>query len=165
MSITNVFKIIDKYELNKSNRSISAPVELLELNNERCKSISEEAGVYFIIVPDGMKVKIKESSKDWHYCKNILNDKYSNCKDKELVYIGKAEGRKGLRQRIRQYLAFGFGNGKNHRGGRAVWQIDNYESLLLICVVGEDASGLEHNLLEKYKKNNSDTLPLANWRL
>lgn len=47
----------------------------------------------------------------------------------DILYIGKANGEKGLFQRLRQYMRYGFDAGNNHRGGRAIFQVEGYETL------------------------------------
>lgn len=42
-----------------------------------------------------------------------------------------ANGKKGLRQRLKQYVNYGWNHAANHKGGRAVWQIEDAEFLLL----------------------------------
>ena len=46
-----------------------------------------------------------------------------------IVYVGKAAGAKGLKQRIRQLVDFGFGKPIGHRGGRMLWHLPDYQKL------------------------------------
>ena len=85
------------------------------------------------------------------------------CADKSVLYIGKANGRGGLRQRVRQYIKYGWGAAANHKGGRAVWQVENFPILLLDYEVCEDCEQREHELLAAFKRENG-VYPLANWR-
>lgn len=51
-----------------------------------------------------------------------------------VLYVGKAGGagvRSGMRTRLRTYLAHGAGRRAGHWGGRAVWQIEASEQLLV----------------------------------
>ena len=84
-------------------------------------------------------------------------------KEKKLLNIGKASGKKGLCQRIRQYVKYGWNEAVNHKGGRAIWQIVNAEQLFLSYEICEDAVNREHELLCKFQEQNH-VLPLANWR-
>lgn len=79
------------------------------------------------------------------------------------MYIGKANGRGGLRQRVLQYVKYGWGTAVNHKGGRAIWQVKDYPLLLLEYEACENCEQREHELLAAYKKENG-TYPLANWR-
>ena len=69
----------------------------------------------------------------------------------------------GLRQRVLQYVKYGWGTAVNHKGGRAIWQVKDYPLLLLEYEVCENCEQREHELLADYKKENG-TYPLANWR-
>ncbi len=143
---------------------------LEELYRTNCEEIPTEKGIYQVLVPEGMEIHFMETSPNPSvepYKKQCLEEKYAKCHDKTLLYIGKANGKNGLKQRIRQYMHFGFGKKKtvNHKGGRAIWQIENYGSLLLTCEVCSDCETVEHDLLAAYKESNPENVyPLANWR-
>ena len=81
------------------------------------------------------------------------------------MYIGKAGGAMNkLHNRIMQYVKHGYGEAKNHRGGRAIWQIDDNKNLLLGYYVCENPEAEEHRLLVEYF-NKYGKLPLANWNV
>ena len=69
----------------------------------------------------------------------------------------------GLRQRIRQYLLYGFGGGNDHRGGRAIFQIEGFRELVCEWEEIEDCKAAEHRLLEAFNAKYS-VYPVANWR-
>ena len=92
-----------------------------------------------------------------------LQEKYEGCADQSILYIGKAEGKRGLRQRLKQYMDYGRGNGNIHAGGRAVWQISDCGLLLLAYEACENAGERERQLLQEYREKNG-SYPLANWR-
>lgn len=81
----------------------------------------------------------------------------------DILYIGKANGEKGLFQRLRQYMRYGFGGGNNHRGGRAIFQVEGYENLICRWCICEHCEDKEHLLLENFKRKYG-TYPIANWR-
>lgn len=97
------------------------------------------------------------------YSAEQLSRKYSTCTNQEILYIGKADGKKGLRQRLKQYMNYGWGHATNHKGGRAIWQIEDAGLLLLAFEECEDARAREKQLLADYKAKNG-SYPLANWR-
>ena len=80
-----------------------------------------------------------------------------------ILYIGKANGEKGLFQRLRQYMRYGFDAGNNHRGGRAIFQVEGYENLICRWCVCENCEDKERLLLENFKRKYG-TYPIANWR-
>jgi len=129
-------------------------------------------GIYIVRIPCNFTVKFLDKtpaisdfkSKNLLYDIKMLENKYSSLQDKNILYIGKADCEKGLRQRIGQYIDYGYKKGKIHRGGRAIWQIENYEKLLIDFYCCIECEHEEKNLLKNYKFLNGD-YPLANWRL
>ena len=140
-------------------------VTLAELAGSRCACIPEEPGVYWVLAPEGMPIRFRERSFPGvrPYPAQLLRDKYAACARKDILYIGKAEGRRGLRQRLKQYMDYGLGRGGIHRGGRAVWQIEDSGLLLLAYEICPDPGGQERQLLRDYREQNG-AYPLANWR-
>lgn len=137
-----------------------------ELCSNNCKSVPEEPGVYWVLAPEGMPIHFSERAYRPGakiYPASILLGKYNLCADKRTIYIGKAGGKHGLRQRLKQYIDYGRGRGKIHAGGRAVWQIPDAEFLLLAYEVCENPEEREHQLLRAYRESNG-SYPLANWR-
>jgi hypothetical protein len=144
-----------------------APATTLKnLYSCRCGNVPETPGVYWVLVPEGLVVRFTDHTYNPTvpcYPPEALLEKYMSCSDRETLYIGKADGRKGLRQRLKQYMKCGWGKATNHKGGRAVWQIEDAGLLLLAYEECEDASAREKQLLAEYKETNG-TYPLANWR-
>jgi hypothetical protein len=117
-------------------------------------------------VPEGMPIRFSEQEyrpKAKIYPAKKLQEKYEGCADQSILYIGKAEGKRGLRQRLKQYMDYGRGNGNIHAGGRAVWQISDCGLLLLAYEAYENAGERERQLLQEYREKNG-SYPLANWR-
>ena len=140
---------------------------------EEIKKVPNTAGVYFIVIPDEMKIKtitftsniknhsIKEKNKPYKISK--LVGKTEKVKDNEkVVYIGKA---KNLKKRLKQYMNYLYKGSKNHAGGRAIGQIQNYDSFL-ICryMLSEIPEEIEKEKLIEYRNRNGE-LPLANWKV
>lgn len=144
--------------------AVATTAKALYISN--CKNVPRAPGIYQVLVPNGLEVSFishPQNEVASPYTVEKLRSKYFSCKDKEIVYIGKAEGKYGLRQRLRQYMNCGFGTAKNHAGGRAIWQIENCALLLVEYIPCEDCEEREHTLLRKYWEEN-DCYPLANWR-
>ncbi len=139
---------------------------LKELYESDCKEVPKDNGIYRVLVPDGMKIVFRSIAINVHaplYPAEVLQEKFSKCKNKTVLYIGKASGRKGLRQRLKQYMKYGWNEAVNHKGGRAIWQIEGADQLLLQFECCEDADEVEHRLLREYQQENG-SYPLANWR-
>ena len=164
---------ISKYLKNKSN------IKNLERSN-----IPKTSGIYIVELADNKKINILETSsakkeyKDYKgkihnliYTKTELENKLLTV-DKKILYIGKAEAKQGgLFDRISQLIKYAYGNCDNHRGGRALWQIKDWENILNIYWYEDDeAEKLEKHLLKLHAKEHPNkkkgfTYPFANWRL
>lgn len=139
---------------------------LASLFHSNCEIIPDKPGIYQVIVPEELIVFFSAevlNSTAPAYPVDKLSEKYARCIDKSIVYIGKANGRNGLKQRIQQYMNYGRNTASNHKGGRAIWQIENYPLLLLVYEPCENCEQREHQLLTDYKQRNG-VYPLANWR-
>ncbi|MFX0101578.1 MAG: hypothetical protein ACFFCS_18525 [Candidatus Hodarchaeota archaeon] len=132
-------------------------------------------GIYLIVrdstgpprfVKDLSTVKFKKKEIE----RVLSNDKYLEEKwvdGTDVLYIGKADGTKksSLYQRIKNYVRFGLGKGKNHAGGRNIWYLEDQENLLVTWKVLDDQipEDAEKDLIscfkEIYKK-----FPFANRR-
>jgi hypothetical protein len=99
-------------------------------------------------------------SRKWN---NILRTKgYED----GLLYIGKAKksSGRGLRKRITEFVKYGYSMVNNHRGGRAIWQLDNNKELLIKVIECDNPKIVERNELIKYKEIYGE-YPFANWSL
>ncbi|MFT2691627.1 hypothetical protein [Clavibacter zhangzhiyongii] len=88
-----------------------------------------------------------------------------------IVYIGKAGraagSRRGLRARLREYAAFGSGRAVGHRGGRAIWHLDDSAQLLVAwreIAPTRRAADEESEMLAGFMAHHSGRLPFANMR-
>lgn len=141
-----------------------------DLYNEGCSMVPKEKGIYIIIAPDAFKIKFldKTTAMQHHRGKSLLypvedlKEKFYKT-DLKTLYIGKAGGeRNKLRQRIKQYVRYGYDEVENHRGGRAIWQIDNNKELLLGYYACENPEVEERRMLTEFYKEYG-TFPVANW--
>ncbi|MBT2379766.1 GIY-YIG nuclease family protein [Streptomyces sp. ISL-111] len=81
-----------------------------------------------------------------------------------VVYVGKAEGRNGLRQRLTAYRRHGTGQRAGHWGGRYIWQLADSDTLVVAWRPTAHASKAEQALLDEFKIIYHDALPFANLR-
>lgn len=142
-----------------------------QLYNTNFSCIPDKKGIYIIKKSKEMKIEfymdttaIKEYlNKSMIYDIEALKEKFDKS-DKEILYIGKAGGKKNkLKQRIRQYVRYEYGEVNNHSGGRAIWQIVDSKALLLGFIECDNPEEIEKELLEEYE-NKYKVLPIANWR-
>lgn len=140
-----------------------------ELYSEGYANVPNENGIYVILVPDNFQIVFTESTtailefrkRCMVYSASELQLKFEKS-DKNILYIGKAEGTQNkLRQRIRQFVKYGYREADNHRGGRAIWQIENNKKLLLGYQECQNARAVESDELMLYYSKYG-TFPVAN---
>ena len=105
--------IRDRY---KKNPTVST---LEELHRTKCSSLPCQSGIYRVLAPEKLPISFIEGSDNLRakgYPAAILEQKYGQCTDRTVLYIGKANGRGGLRQRVLQYVKYGWGTAVNHKG-------------------------------------------------
>jgi len=142
--------------------------------------IPNEIGIYVIIKPKEMAINFLSNTKaiteyngkNMLYDSNILQSKFEHS-DKNILYIGKAARSNKLKGRLKQLVLYGnkeklINNGNrpvvNHRGGRAIWQIENCMGLLVGWMLCGHAGEFEKELLKEYM-NKYGVLPVANWKI
>ena len=143
-------------------------LENLWCNWDKCKKlIPPTRGIYRIVAPIEMTISFSPEINGHPiadaYDVSVLENKYEKANHPHLLYIGKAEGEKGLRQRIRQYLLYGFAKGNSHRGGRAIFQIKAFKNLICEWEEFEDCAAIEHQQLKAFSEEYA-VYPIANWR-
>lgn len=141
------------------------------LRDTHCCDIPTDPGIYTISIPPHFQVRFRNvttaittfNGLNLLYPSDELRVKFERG-DRHTLYIGKAAGRQGLRQRLRQMIHYGWGEGVNKRGGRAIWQIENCYSLLVGYCECDNPQIAEHEALCDYF-DRFDVLPVANWNL
>jgi hypothetical protein len=80
-----------------------------------------------------------------------------------VVYIGKAAGKKGLHDRLRQFRRHGEGHNPSHWGGRYLWQLDDAARLVLCWreTAKGDARSEERAMIEDFVQQHGQR-PFAN---
>jgi len=123
------------------------------------KEVKNEKGVYVVCMPLNFKVNITSntSATKEHKRRSMLYEKSLLLKkwvpQSVILYFGKAGGQSNrLRQRISQYVRYGYDEGNNHRGGRAIWQLDNSKNLLIGYVADINAGEKESWLIREFEK-------------
>ncbi len=171
-NVMNKYQIISKINVGK----------IKDLYN-KYDTITRENGIYFVVTKNGIKEEYikeyncltnKDYAKRFLYKKEKLIRKFRTSQIEgyqEIIYIGKAEEKKGLSGRIKKYIEFGYGKCVNHAGGRAIWQVDGCSDFYIVWL--ECNNNMSHiaekSLIELYskenlKKNKGRIYPFANWR-
>lgn len=144
----------------------------------RISSIENVSGVYRVYKPEGFQVRIKESTdaieeyngKSLLYSTERLEWKWSQICEAtphgcDVLYIGKADSSKnrGLRSRVTELVMYSYVEVKNHRGGRALWQIENNKQLRVEIIECENPKDVERSMINDYKEQHG-VYPFANWQ-
>lgn len=88
--------------------------------------------------------------------------------DTDILYIGKVgngKNKRTLRMRISEYIRFGNGKNVRHWGGRLIWQLENYEDLLVCWLPMDDTANpedYERELIQHFKITHNGRRPFAN---
>lgn len=152
------------------NKSIEFVFHTIQqLHDLSCSSIPTDSGIYVIDVPKGFQVSFVNTTtaigtfneRSMLYPAKELQEKYE-LSDKKRLYIGKAAGENGLRQRLHQMTQYGWRNATNKRGGRAIWQIENCYELLVGYFICENPREIETEAINKYVEE-FGVMPVANW--
>jgi len=145
----------------------STRIKDLQLTN--CEDVPTQKGVYLIIRYSLGKPNFLEKSVGGYY-KGLYpsyrkDDVVSNWVDgARVLYVGKASGKKGLRQRLRQFVQFGLGKPVAHRGGRLIWHLkDNQDLTVRWFESGDrDPEEVETTLIKIFKDVHRGKRPFAN---
>lgn len=138
-----------------------------ELYSGALEYIPKCSGIYKVYMPDNFKIKFRSDSDAPYstYDVNELQEKWENiCKypdyEENLLYIGKSNN---LNRRIKEYVYTGYGIPANHKGGRAIFQLENNKKLRIRIFECENYSGREEMEIAKYMHHRKEK-PLANWQ-
>jgi hypothetical protein len=139
-----------------------------QLFGYRYREVPPRCGVYVVIRDTTTPPTFLQTSSAGRF--KDLDPSYSDSVVKaawvpgaRIVYIGKASGARGLKQRIRQLIDFGFGKPVGHRGGRSLWHLSDYPTLRLqwLKCACPDADAMETRFISQFKAA-YDARPFAN---
>jgi len=128
--------------------------------------IPSYGGVYAVLRETSEQVHFFEKSpagrfkgKDPSYYLEVCHQKW--VPNSEILYFGKATS---LRDRLNQYISFGYGNAIGHQGGRLIWQVEGVWDFVVCWCPSDNPRQLEKLLLIEFKNAHSGRLPFANWK-
>jgi hypothetical protein len=139
--------------------SFSPSITIRELQHTNCRDVPIGKGVYLIIRHSLNRPEFLRKSVGGWYKK--LDPSYplkfvvSQWVDGAcLLYVGKANGKKGIRQRLRQFIQFGLGKPVGHRGGRLIWHLKDYPDMLVhwLETAWRDPDQVETTLIKAFRK-------------
>jgi hypothetical protein len=136
----------------------SPPVSVETLQRTKCAAVPKSAGVYVVIRPDYRPpVFLAKSVGGWFKGHDPTDPpkcvKDNWVEDALILYIGKGGGKEGLKQRLWQFMQFGLGKNIGHRGGRLIWNLQNYRQLLIrwMETPKENPEEVETRLIDRFK--------------
>jgi hypothetical protein len=146
----------------------SNPVSVETLRRTKCSQVPTDSGVYVVLRSKTESPKFLKRSVGGRFKgKNPtapLDFLASHwVKDATVLYVGKGDGAKGLRQRLWQFIQFGMGKNIGHWGGRLVWQLADHQQLMVRWkpTEKEDPGDAKAQLIRQFKTVHAGT-PFAN---
>lgn len=138
-----------------------------ELRNGGPSDVPAENGVYLVMRRSKEEPAFLEESCGGHFKGKNPTELVDVLKAKwvpgtPVVYIGKGDS---LRDRLRDYAAFGAGRRVGHWGGRYIWQLADRDELVVAwkpCQPDQTAAAFEAQLVRAFKAANGGRLPFAN---
>lgn len=133
-----------------------------DIQNKNYNYIPKQSGVYRVLNLDDTPITFLPNSNTNFSCYSVkkLQDKYSKTKSSGVLYIGKGIN---LYKRIKQYIQYGLNLAHNHKGGRSIFQIQNYNQLYIEIIPCNNCECTEKNMLLGFKDIFGE-LPVANMR-
>lgn len=137
----------------------SPPLTVRELQNTGCKTVSKQKGIYVVLHPHGEKPTFLVRSVggcykglDPNYPQDFVRMQWVD--GVSILYVGKANGKNGLYQRLRQLVQFGMGKAVAHRGGRLIWHLENNSELIVqwLELPYRDPAQVESELINTFKR-------------
>lgn len=147
----------------------SLPQSIADLHAANCVQVPRSAGIYLVIQaslsqPEFLNIGTGGwfQQRDPNYPLRVARENW--VEGARIEYIGKAAGRSGLRQRLRQLVRFGYGEPAAHRGGRLLSQLSYaYELQVRWQTCRPDqAIGLEAKIIRQFRAAHDDRRPFAN---
>ncbi len=166
---SELYALLDKLEGGAEHKKwlLTAPPEQIpwfspeELRRENCGQVPAEPGVYYVLLPEG-EPRFRPDPRGG-YDPAELERRCKNSGGK-CLFSGKASAKSGgLRARLRQYMRCGYAGGKNHRGGRTIWQVEQLNELRISWQICPRANELERKTLQCYRQL-FGVYPVANRR-
>jgi hypothetical protein len=147
----------------------SPTVTIDHLYQTRCAAVPDDAGVYVVMLENPTARRfLRRGTGGWYQGRDpdhSLDDvRASWVPNAKILYIGKAAGRRGLKQRLRQLVDFGHGRPVAHRGGRMLWQVADSGTLLVrwLALPANEARAVEQRLISEFTTAHGGRRPFAN---
>jgi hypothetical protein len=138
--------------------NFSDPISIGTLRETRCSAVPPRSGIYLIVrISDCLPEFLEKSTggafkkRDPGCLPEFVRKNW--VQGAHVVYVGKAAGRTGLRRRLDDLVAFGYGEAVGHWGGRLLWHLPEREKLLVrwrTCSK-EQADKAETNAIASFK--------------
>lgn len=136
------------------------------ISSGRFEEVPATPGVYFVLANKDFPPDFLKEGTGGRFKGKNPNVDIERLRDKwvigaEVLYIGQS---RNLRQRIKQYISFGFGKPVSHMGGRYIWQLRDAMAGLGVCWE-EDGNSRAREREEVAKfEDRYGRLPFANLR-
>lgn len=151
--------------------------EEIRANRHSLREVERVEGIYKVYLPEDIPFQLNKTTTAIEYDKKGRKLVYDTDKDIErllhqweliqsakepdnrLVYIGKSVN---LRNRLKQFAAYGVRKRDNHQGGKILWQLTDAIKFHIEYFPCQNCEKVEKELLRDYKKRHFNQLPIAN---
>lgn len=151
--------------------------EEIRADRHSLKEVEGIEGIYKVYLPEDIPFQLNKTTTAIEYDENGRKLVYDSDEDIErllhqweliqsakepdnrLVYIGKSVN---LRNRLKQFAAYGVRKGDNHQGGKILWQLTDAIKFHIDYFPCQNCEKVEKELLRDYKKRHFNQLPIAN---
>lgn len=151
---------------------------LEEYKNTKCREISSENGIYVAKNSENKEIEILEKPEIFLYDKpdvtkthNKSEDGFTDkckCINNLYLYVGKANGKNGIKDRLKKYINYGYGGHDTHCGGYHLWFVKNNKNLYVNYATIEEIKEKQSELYkqadvmqQKYSKSISEIIEMG----
>lgn len=165
------FKILFNEIMNSLFSDKEKEKTIEEYKNSNYNGIPDECGIYTVKNSQNFEIEILEEPEIKLCNKSDFEQNFLNkCQNVSNVYlyIGKTDAKKGIKNRLKKYIKYGYGKKVSHKGGYHLWFVKNNKKLYInyatITEVQEKQCELYKyavTLQQQYEKNVAEIIEMS----
>lgn len=116
--------------------------------NRYFEELPKESGIYVIKNSDNKPIEILENPDKDNIHKKYESNFQEKCKNinKLYLYIGKTNAKRGIQNRLSNYIKYGYGKNVPHKGGYHLWFVKNNKYLFANYATIEEINEKQNKL-------------------